>query len=163
MISSTSAPDGLHQRLAGAGGGRAFNVADNLLNGPIAGVGLDLVRSHGQTHYLFAGTVDARARQVTVTLGGERRDARLTESSLTRPVHVPADGLTREGRRRAARMPDKVSIRVYAAGFTPNLLAGQHIVVATLDVTLDDGTHTTMKSARFCVSRRCGVRPAGVG
>jgi hypothetical protein len=158
-VSATSAPEGLRDRLPSVGGGSGFVIADNLLNGPLVSMSLNAVRARGQVHYLLFGSVDARARTVVVELGGERRPALLSSRSLAVPVEQPPrQQLTAVGRQRMAQMPAKVSVRSYAVAFTPDLLVGKRIARATVESTLADGTHRRQPSARYCVSRKCGVQ-----
>jgi len=69
----------------------------------------------------------------------------------------PSEQLTAIGRQRAARMAPTVSVRSYAVAFTPDLLVGKRIVRGRVETTLVDGTHHGQPTARFCVSRNCGV------
>jgi hypothetical protein len=76
-LSSTAAAEGLPE-LPSVGGANGFVIADGLLNGPLAGIGLTIVRADGEDHYLVSGTADAAARTVAILIGGGRFDARLT-------------------------------------------------------------------------------------
>ena len=161
LLASTAAPAGLMDALPSAGGSSGFVVADNLLNGPVADLGLEVVRRKGVEHYLFAGTVTSATNDVTVELGSERQTAKLSSDVIKIAVQRPGD-LTKVGEERAARMPSTVSVRSYAASFTPDLLADQQIVRATIEVVLADGTHRTQESGPLCVSAACGARIAEV-
>ena len=161
MLASTAAPVGLSDRLPSAGGSSGFVIADNLLDGPVSGLGLEVVRRDGVEHYLFSGTVTADVREITIELGSERQAAMLSSDAIQVPVEQPPH-LTEIGRERAARMPPAVSVRSYAASFTPDLLADQQIVRATIEAVLTNGTHQTMESGPLCVSAACGARIAEV-
>ena len=65
--------------------------------------------------------------------------------------------MTAEGRRQRARMPDTVSVRAFAAAFTPDRLTGPRTVRATFKTTLADGSIASSNGARFCVARACGT------
>jgi hypothetical protein len=162
-LSESSSAAGLRDEYPGIGFRDAYNIADNLLNGPLAGLSMDFAHAHGQDHYLLAGTVDARARSIVVVLGGERRTAKLSSSTITLPVHISYGSLAASGRKHAARMPAEVSVRAYAVTFTPDRFATQPTVSRTITTTLEDGSRHVDGPTRICISRRCGVRysPAG--
>ncbi|WP_028066840.1 hypothetical protein [Solirubrobacter soli] len=61
-------------------------------------------------------------------------------------------------------MPDSVTVRAFAATFTPDLLAGKRSARPTFVTTLDDGSTTSSEGAGFCVARKCGtVVPRATG
>jgi hypothetical protein len=80
----------------------------------------------------------------------------LSPASLTLAVERPTSGLTAEGKMRAARMPPRVSVRAYAATFTPDLLAGKTTVRATVEIALANGTRRIQRGALLCVDPHCG-------
>lgn len=127
--------------------------------GPVTGGELEVVRRSGRLHYLFAGTVDARARRVVVELGGERYVATLTPEVVSAPVDVPDDEeLLPAGAAAAERVPGEVRMRTYVVTLPPDALAGETVVRAVRETTLEDGSTRRQPSARFCVSARCGLR-----
>jgi hypothetical protein len=160
LVSGTEAPDGLTDPLPAVGGSSGFVIADNLLNGPISGTGLSVAEHNGRYHYLFSGGVDARAVKVSIRLGPETREAQLSQQVLTLPVEMPADAqLTAEGKARARRMPREVSVRSYAATFTPNFARGEEKVRGVIEVTLGDGTTDSLELGSICVEPGCeGLR-----
>jgi len=163
-LSGTSAPDGSKATsFPGVGGASGFIIADNLLNGPLAGIGMQLAEKHGRVHYLFDGLVDARATSIKIQLGPETQAAKLSPAVLTIPVRAPSsDALSEEGKKRLARMPPAINVRSYAATFTPDFLRGQNVTRAKIVTTLKDGSTNTTMSGPLCVSARCGFRPTHV-
>lgn len=156
-IATTTAADGLATPMPRLTGRAGFAIAYGMLiEGPVTGVELDVVRTGRRLHYLVAGTVDQQVEQVVVEVGGGSFTANLTRETVTAPVDRDQPGLTPEGRALAARMPDEVVLRTYAVGFPPDWLAGRRWVRATIVATLPDGSTRRLKSTRWCVSRACG-------
>lgn len=156
-IATTSAADGLELEMPAVGAHSGFALADGLLRGPLVSGELDVVRSGGRLHYLYAGAVDAAATRVVVTLGGRRLPATLTAKTVSSPVEIPA-GLTPHGRRRATRMPDEVSVRTFGVTLAPDALAGDRWAQPVITTTLRDGTTHRQRGMRFCVAESCGLR-----
>lgn len=158
-IATVTAADGVRVKTPAVGGRNGYAIADGLLRfGPVAGAELDVVRVRGRDHYLLAGTVEANVERVVVVLGGRSRTATLSRKVVGAPVVKRMEDLTEEGRAIAARLPDEVRLRTYAATLVPDALAGEVRVKATVVWTLADGSTGRWRSMSFCVSRVCGAR-----
>ncbi|ADB49717.1 hypothetical protein [Conexibacter woesei] len=158
-IAMTTAADGLEVETPATVARNGFTIADGLLRGPLAGAELDVVRSGGRYHYLYAGTVDASATRVVVRIAGERLPATLTSQTISAPVEAPdPDTLTPHGKKVAARVPDEVSVRTFGVTLTPNALVRRRYVRATIVTTLEDGTTHRQRLAPQCVNTSCGLR-----
>jgi hypothetical protein len=156
-VAHTAAPAGL-DGVPGVWANGAFPIGSGLLHsGSITQATLSFARSGGTDHYLVSGTVDARATTVVVELGGERALAELSLVTLTLPIPRDDPGLTAEGRRQRARMPDSVSVRAFAATFTPDRLSGLRTARPAFRTTLEGGAVTSSTGARSCVDRGCGA------
>jgi hypothetical protein len=156
-IGYTAAPAGL-DGLPGSWSNGAFPLASGLLrSGSITQAGVALARHQGRTHVLVFGTVDARAKAITVELAGERQIATLSPVTLTLAIPKSMPGLTAEGRRERAAMPDTVTVRAFAATFTPDLLAGKRSARPSFVTSLDDGSTFSSGGASYCVARECGT------
>jgi hypothetical protein len=158
-VSSTTAPDDLAEPFPGSGGANGLVIADNLLNGPLVGLSVDLARYHGDDHYAIAGSVDGRVTRMAVQFGSAAAEAQLAPDTITVPVERPPDeSVTDLGRRRLRRMPPEVTVRPYLVTFTPNALKKDEFAAPQMTMTLDDGSTRTQRAAQHCVSRSCGAR-----
>ena len=156
LLALAAAADGGSDRLPEVGGAAPFVVADNLLEGPFAQMTFTIAHRGGVDHYLLSGTVDARAREMHVTLGGMRRTASLSEDTISAPVERPPDGeLTPEGERRAARWPDRVTLRLFTVSFPPDSLRRAGIVRGNVETMTADGGKYTEDTAPLCTHGTC--------
>jgi hypothetical protein len=153
MIALTSAPDQPAEGLPDVGGGSPWVVADNLRDGPLAGISFNVVNRDGTDHYLLAGTVDARAREVSVEIddAAGRRAALGSDAISARVESPPARSLTPAGQRLAERMPDEVDLRPFAVSFPPDSLRDTNAVRITIETTLDDGSRHREQTGNLSV------------
>ena len=126
-VAHTAAPAGL-DGVPGVWANGAFPIGSGLLQfGSITQATLSLARSGGTDHYLVL------------------------------PIPRDDPGRTAEGRRQRARMPDSVSVRAFAATFTPDRLSGLRTARPAFRTTLEGGAVTSSRGARSCVDRGCGA------
>jgi hypothetical protein len=157
-IAHTAAPDGLAAQALSVHGSGGFSLAGGQLTGrPVTQVNVDLARASGADHYLVSGTVDARITDLGVELGGEYAAAEISPVVLTLPIPRDLPGLTADGRRQRARMPDSTSVRAFAATFTPDRLKGRRTAQPTFQIELVGNLRTHQTGPRFCVDPKCGA------
>jgi len=106
----------------------------------------------GTTHVVFGGTVDDAVQGLTITVGGQRLEARIGDPVVTIPVtRDPAFHITPDVER---RMRDEVSVRAYAVASRAGAFGAAVRLPATIETRLDDGV-VVREQRMLCVSPRC--------
>lgn len=101
------------RRPEGVGCAAGFVLADGALDGELPSLGFF---GGARTRRLVTGAVTGDVDRVTIEDGtGRRYPAPLSDATIAIRVRIPREGLTPLGRRRAARMPRRLVLRVFAA------------------------------------------------